>query len=83
MSITDRWAADDEAGDGGLQPAGKPLPPIAAAISLAINEDEPEPWDRYMALDLDDDEAVAAWERWFVRWRRARNRALREQGLLT
>ena len=72
MTLEERWAEDDKFGDAGLKPASERLSPVAEAISLAVNHDEREAWDRYLEVDLDDDDDVAAWHRWFERYRRER-----------
>lgn len=71
-SLFERWADDDRYGDAGLQPADEPLPAVTQAISLSINESEPEPWNRYMVVDPDDDKALAAWYAWFRHFMRER-----------
>ena len=76
MTLEDRWKADGP--NAGLQPASKPLTPVAMALSLSINYEESEPWDRYMALDLEDEDALAEWERWFERYLRARRKRRRD-----
>ncbi len=69
-SLCDRSAFDDQFETG----ASSLLPPVADALSLAINHDEPEPWDRYAALDTTDVDQIAEWERWFEEYLRERNR---------
>ena len=72
ISLFARRADDDCHGDGGLQPADEPPPAVTQAISLAINESEPEPWNRYMVVDPDDVKELADWYAWFRRFMRER-----------
>lgn len=66
----DRWAEDDEHGDGGLAPADEPLPLMTEALGLAFNNDIEEPWRRYVRTHAEGGDAIARWEAWFRRFLR-------------
>jgi len=51
------------------------------ALSLSINYDEPEPWERYGVAVEEGGDAIAEWKRWFKRYLRARKKRRRERGL--
>ncbi|WP_419166685.1 hypothetical protein [Candidatus Palauibacter sp.] len=35
---------------------------------MAIDLGDSEPWDRYMELDIEDEEAIRDWEDWFRKY---------------
>ncbi|WP_419940467.1 hypothetical protein [Candidatus Palauibacter sp.] len=73
-TLEERWAEDDKQPLAGLAPADEPLPPATEALSMAINLGDSEPWDRYMKLDLEDEEAIRDWEDWFRKYLRKKAR---------
>ena len=78
-TLEDRWRADGPS--AGLRPASKALTPVAMALSLSINYDEPEPWERHGVAVEEGGDAIAEWKRWFKRYLRARKKRRREGGL--